>query len=413
MRTLSLLSLCLLLSAGSYAQQHHLFKKHAGKQSFKQNPLNKTELKHLPRVTATFYWFSNSWNLSDTTYSLYNPQGLVVSELHNLLSGEQRQTNYTYDAAGRQTSFTFLTRDDLNLPWDSTRKGENIYDTHGTLISETEYTYDPNGAEWYIDYASKSTLVYNTANQLISEETEYYDEDESGYVKESKGLYEYDSTGKVSALTFMTWDDILNQYQNEEKLAEIIWYKWDNTDLESSLLSSANVYGWDGTTYNLTSRMSNTYDSHDNETEFKQETFDGTTWLLDYADQYLLTYNQDGALTEKIEQSWSTMDSAWNDNVLYSYSNFIQYNGLDKSTRQEIGLTISPNPFSEKAEITIAAPMSNAELAVYDLTGKKLQSHRFVSGKCMVEKGDLAPGVYFYIVTDNQQTVANGKMMIQ
>lgn len=411
MRT-RLLSLCLLLSVCSYAQQKQTFKNHFGKKSQKQHARYKSQIEHLPQTTAFFLWDNDSWNITDTTFTYYNAKGLADSTLTTLLSGAQTQINYTYDEAGRETGYTMLQRDDKFFPWDSVVKSTSTYDQHGGLTSEVEYRFE-QGSGWSIQWGSKTTYTYNTSNLTLTEETEYYDNTAQAYVKDSKGTYSYDSTGKADGFTSMAWDDVLNNYVNDTKIAEVVWYKWDGVSVESSLLASANVYEWNGSAYQLSSRMSSSYDSHDNEIESKEEILVGATWVIDFANKYLFTYTQDGAMIERIEQSWDNQDSLWNNNMRYAYSNFVQYNGLKDAAHEEIGLSIAPNPFSDRAEVTITAPLHNPMLNVYDLAGKKLQTLPMVSGKCVIEKGDLAPGVYFYTISDNQRTASSGKVIIK
>ncbi|MGB1206010.1 MAG: T9SS type A sorting domain-containing protein [Chitinophagales bacterium] len=76
-----------------------------------------------------------------------------------------------------------------------------------------------------------------------------------------------------------------------------------------------------------------------------------------------------------------------------------------------------PNPFAEKTFIKFDTDFStkNISLKVYDLNGRlcavnyEIQAHQIV-----VERGDLANGMYFYsILGENKEAKASGKMMVK
>lgn len=416
MRILTLLSFCLLLSAGTQAQQNRLFKKHTGKQSFKQNSLNKAEVKQLPQSTMEFFWENDSWSLTDSVVTTYNAKGLVASEEKTYLSGAQQKYDYLYDSTGKETARYTMVRDDKFFPWDSVAKSTTTYDQNGNESVVMDYSYQ-QGTGWVINYGYKSVYTYNTAKLPVTIEFQYYDEDLSTFVKSDKTTFDYDNTGKITAATSMTWNDVA--YENDSKTAEIIWYKWNSTDFDASLMASSNDYDWNGTTYQLSSRSSSTYDSHDNETEYKEEEISGGTWSIEYGSKYTLTYNVDGAMTEKIEQGWNSDDTLWVNNYRYEYSNFLAYTDTSGNTGmldlagKSAGLTVYPNPFETQTVISLTESKGTAQFMLYNLTGKNVRTLEFVNGTVVLEKGDLPSGMYFYIVTDNQKTQSSGKLMIK
>lgn len=77
-------------------------------------------------------------------------------------------------------------------------------------------------------------------------------------------------------------------------------------------------------------------------------------------------------------------------------------------------LTISPNPFSLQATIRTDENMADATLTVYNLFGQQLQQQSHISGKSLVIKREnLADGLYLLKITQNNETIAIGKIVVK
>jgi hypothetical protein len=418
MRIFTLVSLGLILSLNSQAQQSQAKRQVFGKRVAKHNMYSKTDVEFLPKLTMEYGWESGttSWGLNDSVNTTYNAAGLPSAELTTALSGAQRQVSYEYDSAGNETIALTLTRDDMFFPWDSISKTITSYDQHGKEAQYEEYSYDET-LGWYIEFGYKTTTTYNSSNLPATQEISSYDDMTETYVKEGKAVFEYDNTGKLKTVTNMNWNG--TAYVNDSKTAEIVWHTWDAADFESSLPTSGNEYDWNSTssTFVLSGRFSHEYDSLDNETLDKEETLVGSIWKVDYAHQYMYTYDANYTITEKIEQSWSTPDSAFVNNMKYVYSNFMEYTpgstGIRTISDQSASLMVYPNPFAEQAIISLSESKGDAQLALYDLNGRNVRNVNFVSGKGVLDKGELASGIYFYIVTSSEKAVTSGKIVIK
>lgn len=74
--------------------------------------------------------------------------------------------------------------------------------------------------------------------------------------------------------------------------------------------------------------------------------------------------------------------------------------GLNKNTENITDLSVFPNPSNDF--INLSTQNTNATLVeVYDLTGKKLESHTFNNGQAGFKTCCLAPGIYIYGIKDN------------
>ncbi|MBU0766128.1 MAG: T9SS type A sorting domain-containing protein [Bacteroidetes bacterium] len=77
------------------------------------------------------------------------------------------------------------------------------------------------------------------------------------------------------------------------------------------------------------------------------------------------------------------------------------------------GLSIYPNPFSDKAIISFDNPQGEIyTLVITDLEGKEvMKPSEISSGRIEMERGDLAPGVYFMEIKGNG--ILRGKLVIE
>ncbi len=77
------------------------------------------------------------------------------------------------------------------------------------------------------------------------------------------------------------------------------------------------------------------------------------------------------------------------------------------------GITISPNPFTSQTTISFTKEMKNASVKIMDIAGKEVKNMSFSGNKFILEKGELAAGVYFVKVVSDKIVIANEKIVIQ
>lgn len=76
-------------------------------------------------------------------------------------------------------------------------------------------------------------------------------------------------------------------------------------------------------------------------------------------------------------------------------------------------VTLYPNPFSTQATIATQGYFSNAALEVYNTLGQKvLQLNNLNGNEVQLQKGNLAPGMYYATLTQNGKTLLNEKIII-
>jgi hypothetical protein len=86
--------------------------------------------------------------------------------------------------------------------------------------------------------------------------------------------------------------------------------------------------------------------------------------------------------------------------------------GINESAQSITDLSVFPNPSNNFINLT-TQNSNAASVVVYDLTGKKLESHNFENGNAGFKTCCLAPGIYIYSIKDNNnQTLTSGKFSV-
>ncbi len=108
--------------------------------------------------------------------------------------------------------------------------------------------------------------------------------------------------------------------------------------------------------------------------------------------------------------SFDNLNSASED-VYNLFNGISSVETLDKSLK----VSLSPNPFSNETLLQLEDVNNQVErLDLYNVSGQLIRSYDEVpSNNIVIERGNLAPGMYFYkLVTDKQQYVS-GKLFVQ
>ncbi|MGQ0829930.1 MAG: T9SS type A sorting domain-containing protein [Bacteroidota bacterium] len=76
-------------------------------------------------------------------------------------------------------------------------------------------------------------------------------------------------------------------------------------------------------------------------------------------------------------------------------------------------VTIYPNPFDNSAILHINNPGENVSVALYDVLGKEVKRITNIKNEnVLISRDNLPDGIYFYLVKDNEKTIATGKVIL-
>ncbi len=109
-----------------------------------------------------------------------------------------------------------------------------------------------------------------------------------------------------------------------------------------------------------------------------------------------------------ISAGWSSCSAYSND--LWEFDPALS--GIEES-KNNISVTIYPNPFTDHASFTFSTEQKNAQLKLFDIAGE-LEKEVIFSGKQLaIERDNLSPGIYFYQISSLEKVIATGKLLIQ
>ena len=137
-------------------------------------------------------------------------------------------------------------------------------------------------------------------------------------------------------------------------------------------------------------------------------------WIVEYDDADQLTDGINAFAIDNNNALYVTGNSALNseqkNSVVIKYE---QPAGISEVSYDQKTLSIFPNPFTTITTVEIPNSVSNANLQLFDIFGKEVRTIKNVSaGKLTVKRDDLSNGIYIYVLTENEQTINTGKVII-
>jgi hypothetical protein len=85
---------------------------------------------------------------------------------------------------------------------------------------------------------------------------------------------------------------------------------------------------------------------------------------------------------------------------------------IDNITQNQVSYSdiyLYPNPGSTAINLQLPAGSGNAELCMFNISGKKIMTKQVAVGLNTFSTQDFLPGIYFYTVTCNGKVLSKGK----
>lgn len=289
-------------------------------------------------VEKTVYTYDEKGNiLTDKNYEYYfDTKEYLLVELNE----------YSYDTNGNLIEFKH-SEDYSHVEMKLRAKREYTYDAAGNRISQKYYRWSSEDDALVLN--EEFNYVYDEKNQLISQETIYFDVDWEGNpdIGGRKSEYSYNAAGKAVSYidynltdydskswepcekAFMTYDDAGNlskmEYQelnsnDEWEICDISTYDENGNCLTESFIE-------DGICVDL---FTSTYDDQGRKLSELQERRDGTTAEDPMVPKYKEVYTYSD--TEQTYKSYEWKDDAWAD--WYGYRSVYELNAAGNPTKE-------------------------------------------------------------------------------
>jgi hypothetical protein len=76
---------------------------------------------------------------------------------------------------------------------------------------------------------------------------------------------------------------------------------------------------------------------------------------------------------------------------------------------------VYPNPFNTNFTLQISSEVivKDAVMKIYDVCGKEVKAVAITNNETIIDRGELQGGIYFYSITNSNESIAKGKLIIQ
>ncbi|MFH1121245.1 MAG: T9SS type A sorting domain-containing protein [Bacteroidota bacterium] len=362
-------------------------------------------------------WYD--YSKTEYTYNASGQNTIATESYYNPESGNyEPDGKWVYSYAGNNMVELLMSYWDSDIgQWEDVYRNNYAYNPDGTLSTVLEYMWD--GESW--QPVAKTENTYDAGGNLITALYYYWNEDTSEWFVSGKTENSYNANGTIAVSTDFMWDVGMNSWVGT--------YREEYTYNGSWQLTVLNYSTWEST---------------------------GSIWINDYRDEYTYDGNQNITMitgTELIEGNWyPEYKNEFTYNNTYSYDDLVlpydftnesgifnhmitlvveyEYDGstfieIDRSIAEysEVNITgipvntagtarIFPQPAIGQITFGWDSNLPVLDLTVYDINGKKVMAQA-IENKVPVQAGQLAPGLYFYRLTGNNQTEYTGKLIIR
>jgi hypothetical protein len=362
---------------------------------------------------SIYYWqwdtLSNGWKIDSKTIKIvYDANNNRISKIVQKWNGSAwnnyAQYTYTFDANNIQTSTLYQTWN--SSAWVNSWRHIFTYNANNYLISELDQEW--SGSDWVNSY--QCIYGYDENYNWTSEVDLNWNG--TAWVNDWQYIYTYDAKNNLINEYWQSWNGsawvnyvqfIPNYDINNIRTSELIqnWNgsAWeDNTlyiytyDANNNLICGLGKY-WNGSTWVDFYRYIYTYDSNNNPTIISGQEWNDSIWIIIW--QYLYTYDVNNLLKNFSHKYWNDAGTkvTSGDSTYYYFHTVLGINDLMVQRR---GITVYPNPSSEK--ITIESP-TIGYLSILNVNGQQLLQKEITEPITTVDISNLPSGVYFVRAT--------------
>jgi len=411
----------------------------------------KNEFTHTGENTfleESFTWNEDatSWDQKSKCDMEIDEDGFVIESIcyHVDTDKKKNKGEYAYEN-GKETLRKYSNWDATSQQWTVYREDVYLFNSFG---QEVEYSFSGTKDGVYRQY-SRSEASFNSRGEITESIRYLYNDDQSEWELYGKNEYSLDQNGRTTErITYNYRDgDWVESYKDnyaydsEGNRTERLYYVWRDNDwlgsrktmysYEQGVLIETVLYDWDDDLFQWTldNKYNNTLDDRTNIIENHEFHYEDGEWL-EIIDEYpayytylaegvsltelrimLLTFSEESRLLDQIGE-----DNILSKNIPTSFEGGLGFHSIrneyfyfSESTETGIsnldGATVNtyPNPVQNILHIEFDGVME-----VYNGQGAVLSIGDVIDNK--VDVSDLNAGIYFYNLTNGEQTF-NGKFI--
>lgn len=274
--------------------------------------------------------------------------------------------------------------------WDVAVKDERTYDAAGNMVQQIVSWWDSAGNEWNNNYKTENS--YDGTGALLVSTTSLWDSSGEGWLFSSRNEKTYNGSEQLIAATLYSWNAGSIQWVNSYK--EEFTYD-GNMDMVMFIASEWNENQWHYY-YQIKMAYNDAYTSNE---IILPRMFTGEE-MLSVMPVHMLTgtteylYNGESFIQERRSQN--------------EYS---QVNLTAVAQYENSQALIYPQPSGDRVTFRWDINQPNLKLGIFDTHGKEILSQQ-LDNHGTVNVDHLAPGLYFYRLSDNHTTRLTGKLSV-
>lgn len=408
----------------------------------------------LPTERLVFSPNQANWDTAAKEIFTYTPsdeiaENRIFSYQGNNTFTDSRKETYTYNAAGKRTSFLIETWNSNTSSWLPILKEQEDFDMNGNVILDgsltwnnntsswdtamgtyrKDYTYDTDGKELSMtmrtymngawEYDNRIFYNYDSNDYLISIIMQFLNSASAAWEDSYKEEYTLNNNGEWSEVKEYEWDG--SSWINFGKIININWQNfpqreysgytrqewdgssWQNIERFSSTWHTngeslqALYEQWNGSAWENDFRFIQDFDSFDNKILYERQNWDNNNWATDHGDRKTFTYDADSNIETEIVEI-NTLGT-WYFNVKYLYSYLTTSLSQSQVTAY---FNVFPNPFKDK--VFVKTPFAGATINIFDIKGQKIHTNNLSdSGESMeIDLSSFEKGIYLLqIISQN------------
>ena len=411
-------------------------------------------------------------NCQETNNKLFNwkshtldlAEGIINTNAKDLISKPGKSEDYLWIDFWYHTANNIYTYDDKGVLIENFRTLPESTDTIARKIwtydnydNLTEYLFQMrNNNVWEIFFGAKYLYTYNDAGNVLETVYQLWNTDNwENYIKTE---YTIGIQGEWIEYVEYLWEN--ESWINNNRFTDIVWHNWDKLQLQNytkqewnnewvntdrfSYTYTGNNYtairevfindDWvlnERETYTITAtEETDLFEHYDNGTwinnerysvfynelgavvRSKIEKWEDNTWLLLSSTRYLLTYNENNDIVEKICQYWDNVGQTWDALERFLYSNFQYFELGVEEYGSGLQVNIYPNPVTGTITFDFNGEGESEKMVkIFSVAGQNVYEEKLTGNQNKIDLGILPKGMYILRIISNDDRVINKKIL--
>lgn len=416
-RFISVLSLALIVSTGSFAQSRLVANASSIKDGTDMRVNDSATYSYSGSRGAYFNGVTQGWKYDSSLYFVYSSVDLMLNKSMKYIQ--------TFDAAGNIATLTVFRWKAVTSGWETARYEMFTYDGRNQLLTSKVQTWVP-AISALRDYQN-TTYTYTAGNKVAQSIFQTWNPTAGTWDNSMKTTYTYDGSDRETLQLIESWDGTAGTWKNNKKIAssydvsgnlisqvtELWTSAWENYMKEVFTYDASNnclnvLYSsWTGTSFHTDYRETNSgFTSRKPGTTIAE--MESTPGVFVNAKKKNYTYNTFLQTVSQAELNWNV--SAWESNTDRRYYYESVTADVPGITQGVSAVTVYPVPAKSElfADVTWRQPQA-FDIVIIDMQGRVVSTQHIAACRSChstITTADLPAGNYTVNLAGNRESVS-------